>query len=98
MIKEKNIHLVAFHSHMFKAAELNYNIHNKELFIMFEVIYRASLPKRVRTFFRCYYRSQEPRILLDYQNPLPLPSKIVGVPLLVQPYYLFPFRISRIQV
>jgi len=39
MIKEKNIHLVAFHSHMFKAAELNYNIHDKELLIVFEVLY-----------------------------------------------------------
>lgn len=39
MIKEKNIHLVAFHSHMFKAAELNYNIHDKELFMVFEALY-----------------------------------------------------------
>jgi len=33
MIKEKKAHLVAFYSHTFKAAELNYNMYNKKLLI-----------------------------------------------------------------
>ena len=34
--KDNEVHLVAFHSHTFTAAELNYNIHNKELLAIFE--------------------------------------------------------------
>jgi len=33
MIKKKKAHLVAFYSHIFKAAELNYNVYNKKLLI-----------------------------------------------------------------
>ena len=33
MIKEKKAYVVAFHSHIFKAAELNYNMYNKKLLI-----------------------------------------------------------------
>jgi len=34
---DNEVHLVAFHSHTFTAAELNYNIHDKELLAIFEV-------------------------------------------------------------
>jgi len=34
--KDNEVHLVAFHSYTFTAAELNYNIHNKELLAIFE--------------------------------------------------------------
>ena len=33
MIKEKKTHVVAFHSHTFKATKLNYNIYSKKLLI-----------------------------------------------------------------
>ena len=39
IIKEKDMHLVVFHSYMFKAAELDYNLHNKKLPIVFEAFY-----------------------------------------------------------
>jgi len=34
--KDNEVHLVAFHFRTFTAAELNYNIHNKELLAIFE--------------------------------------------------------------
>jgi len=34
--EENGVHLVAFHSHTFTVAELNYDIHNKELLAIFE--------------------------------------------------------------
>jgi len=34
--KENEVHLVIFHSYTFTVTELNYNIHNKELFSIFE--------------------------------------------------------------
>jgi len=34
--KDNEVHPVAFHSHTFTTAELNYNIHNKKLFAIFE--------------------------------------------------------------
>jgi len=34
--EDNEVHLVAFHSHTFTAAELNYNIHDKELLAIFE--------------------------------------------------------------
>jgi len=36
MTKDNKIHPVAFHSRMFSALELNYNVHNKELLAIFE--------------------------------------------------------------
>jgi len=39
MTEEKKVYLVAFHSCLFKAMELNYNIYNKELLIMFEAFH-----------------------------------------------------------
>ena len=33
---DNEVHLVAFHSHTFTTAELNYNIYNKELLAIFE--------------------------------------------------------------
>ena len=37
IVNENNeVHPVAFHSRTFTAAELNYDIHNKELFAIFE--------------------------------------------------------------
>jgi len=35
--EENEVHLVAFHFHTFTVAELNYNIHDKELLVIFEV-------------------------------------------------------------
>jgi len=37
IIKEKEVYPVAFYSCMFKATKLKYDIHNKELFTVFEV-------------------------------------------------------------
>jgi len=34
--EDNEVHLVAFHSHTFTVAELNYNIHDKELLAIFE--------------------------------------------------------------
>jgi len=34
--EENKVHLVAFHSHTFTAAELSYNTHDKELLAIFE--------------------------------------------------------------
>jgi len=34
--EEKEVHLVTFYSCMFKAVKLNYNIYNKELFVVFK--------------------------------------------------------------
>jgi len=34
--EENKVHLVAFHSHTFTAAELNYDTHDKELLAIFE--------------------------------------------------------------
>ena len=34
--KDNKVHLVAFHSRTFTAAELNYDIYNKELLTIFE--------------------------------------------------------------
>jgi len=39
MTEEKNVYLVIFHSCMFKAAELNYDIYNKELLVVFEAFH-----------------------------------------------------------
>lgn len=39
MIEEKEVYPVAFHSYTFKAAKLNYDIHNKELLMIFEAFY-----------------------------------------------------------
>ena len=36
MTEEKEVHPVAFHFCIFKAVELNYDIHDKELLIIFE--------------------------------------------------------------
>lgn len=36
IIEKKEIHLVAFHFCSFKATEFNYDIYNKELFMVFE--------------------------------------------------------------
>jgi len=37
LILTEEVHLVVFHSCSFKAIELNYNIYNKELLMMFKV-------------------------------------------------------------
>ena len=34
--KDNKVHLVAFHSHTFTAAELNYDTHDKDLLAIFE--------------------------------------------------------------
>jgi len=38
MIKEK-VYTVIFHFYLFKAIELNYNMHNKELLMVFEAFH-----------------------------------------------------------
>ena len=35
--EENEVHPVTFHSHTFTIVELNYNIHDKELLVIFEV-------------------------------------------------------------
>jgi len=37
MTEEKEVYSVAFHSHIFKTAELNYDMHNKKLLTVFKV-------------------------------------------------------------
>jgi len=37
MTEEKEVHSVAFHSHTFKTAELNYDMYDKELLTVFKV-------------------------------------------------------------
>lgn len=39
MIEEKEIHPVVFHFYMFKATELNYNIYDKKLLMIFEAFH-----------------------------------------------------------
>jgi len=39
IIEEKEVYLVIFHSYTFKAAEFNYNIHDKKLLMVFEAFY-----------------------------------------------------------
>ena len=39
IIEEKKIKLVTFHSYMFKIIELNYDIHNKKLIVVFEAFH-----------------------------------------------------------
>ena len=54
-MEEKKVHLIIFHFYMFKATKLNYNIHNKELLVVFEVFSHLTLLLgRVRTFYRYY--------------------------------------------
>ena len=53
MTEEKKFYLVAFHSCLFKATELNYNMYNKELLIMF------------KAFYTWYYYLEELEWLID---------------------------------
>jgi len=39
IMEEKEVYLVAFHFHMFKATELNYDIYNKELLVIFKAFH-----------------------------------------------------------
>ena len=39
MIEKKAVHSVAFYFYMFKATEINYNTHNKELLVVFKAFY-----------------------------------------------------------
>jgi len=55
IIEEKEVYLVTFHSYMFKAAEINYNTHNKELLTVLTLSYLVSLLRKVRALYRCYY-------------------------------------------
>ena len=50
-----------------------------------------------KTLYRYYHGSQKSKILFNYQNPLLLLSKMVGMSFLVQSCHLFPFRIPRVQ-
>ena len=62
MMEEKEIYLVMFHSYMFKAAKLNYNIHNKVLLVVFKVFsHLVLLFGKVRTFYRYYLLYTHPK-------------------------------------
>ena len=63
-LENGEIHQVAFHSRSFNPTELNYNVHDKELFAIFE----AFRIWRLRHSGRCRHRSQEPRILFDDED------------------------------
>ena len=39
MMEEKEVHLVAFYSCMFKATKINYDIYDKEFLTVFEAFY-----------------------------------------------------------
>src|SRR6266540_3657099 len=39
IMEDNQLHPVAFHSHSFSASELNYDVHNKELFAIYEVFH-----------------------------------------------------------
>jgi len=75
--KEKEVYLVTFYSCIFKAAELNYNTHNKELLMIFEAFYIWCHFGRIRVIYKHYHRPQEYGILLYYQNSLLPLSKMV---------------------
>jgi len=58
--EEKEVHLVAFYSCMFKAAKLSYNTYDKELFAVFKAFY-----------IWCYYLEGSELsidIILNYKN------------------------------
>jgi len=60
MMEKKKVYLVTFHSYIFKAIELNYNIYNKKLLIIFEVFY-----------IWCHYLKELELpidIIIDYKN------------------------------
>jgi len=60
IMEEKKVHLVTFHSCIFKAIEPNYNIYNKKLLIIFEAFY-----------IWCYYLKglELPiDVIIDYKN------------------------------
>ena len=60
IIEEKKIYLVTFHFCMLKATGLNYNIHNKELLVVFKAFY---------TWHHYLERSELPiDIITDYKN------------------------------
>ena len=39
IMEEKEVYLVVFHSYIFKATELNYDIHDKKLLAVFEAFH-----------------------------------------------------------
>ena len=60
MTEEKKIHLVIFYSCLFKAMELNYNMYNKGLLLIFEAFHTW-----------CYYLEELEwpiDIIMDYKN------------------------------
>jgi len=77
IMEEKEVYLVTFYFYMFKAAKLNYNTYNKELLMIFEAFCIWCHFGRIRVVYRHYYRPQEFRVLLHYQNSFLLLSKIV---------------------
>jgi len=95
IMEEKEVYLVVFHFHMFKATELNYDIYDKELLVIFKAFHTwhyylkgSELPIDVIT---------DHKNLVYIYNSLLLLNKIVGISLLVQPHHLLPSQISRIQ-
>ena len=46
---DNEVHPIAFHSHTFTPPELNYNVHDKELLAIFEVLrYGATTSRNLR--------------------------------------------------
>jgi len=68
------IHLIAFHFRMFSAAEMNYDIHNKELLAIYEAFCKwrhylegMSIPVEVLTDHKNLIYFQESKSLFRYQ-------------------------------
>jgi len=61
IIKKKEVHPVTFYSYTFRATKINYNIHNKELLMVFEAFYMQ------------YYYLEESElpiaIIMNHKNP-----------------------------
>ena len=60
IIEEKEVYSVTFHFYIFKAVELNYNIHDKELLTIYEAFHT-----------QCYYLEGLElfiNIIIDYKN------------------------------
>ena len=94
--EEKEVHLVTFYSCTFKITELNYNIYNKKLFVVFKAFYIWCYYLE-RSSYKHHHRSQKLGILLNHQNFLLLLSKIVRILLLVQSCHLLLPKMSKIQ-
>jgi hypothetical protein len=67
------IHLVVFHSQPFNSTELNYDVHNKELFAIYEVFHMAALSGWLWASDRCCEKPQKSGIFF-HNKDFKLPS------------------------